>query len=256
MIDLLLDLDGTVYLSNQIINRSDIWIRSAWERGVKINYMTNNTSVSLETYKTKLQSMGIYFPETKIISPTTILSDWIIQNGVREIFLVGTDGLRSDLENLTGIVTNSDNPELVVVGFDTELTFEKIKRASEHINSGVVWYQTHIDLNCPSSKGPIPDCGAISKLLEATTGVPPKDHFGKPGWKMVDFLKGEFSSSTKIIVIGDRLYTDVEIGLRLNAETILVCSGEFQPDGKDLSNDSIKTFSDLSTYLKFFLENC
>jgi len=107
-------------------------------------------------------------------------------------------------------------PDVVVIGFDMTLTYEKLERACTYIRSGAVFLATHLDINCPTRAGFIPDCGAMCAAISLSTGKQPK-YVGKP-------LTG--SEREKISFVGDRLYTDVKTGVANGAHGILVLSGE------------------------------
>lgn len=244
-----LDLDGTVYLSGTIIDGVDAEIRAHAEAGVKFHYMTNNTSYSSSEYVTKLEKLGLPLMEGAIVSPTIVLADWLRSKGITRVFSVGTDAFCAELESVGGAVQTADDPACVIIAFDREVTYAKLETACGLINSGVPYYLTHIDLACPSDKGPIPDCGAIGRLIEATTKVALHGHFGKPGDRMLAYLQKLAQPGEALMVAGDRDYTDGEMGLRLEAQTILVCSGEYQRGAHDI-DPKIEVHDTLATFLR------
>lgn len=137
----------------------------------------------------------------------------------------------------------------MIVAFDRELDYDKLVVACGLINRGVPYYLTHIDLACPSDVGPIPDCGAIGRLVQATTGVEATGHFGKPGDLMLGYLQKLAQPGEAVMVAGDRDYTDAEIGLRLGAHTVLVCSGEYKRETKAVDS-RIDVRDTLADYLR------
>jgi 4-nitrophenyl phosphatase len=249
MIKFFIDLDGTVYLDGQIIDSVNSELLRISNLGVSIFYMTNNTSVSLDSYVEKIKKLGLPLGENSIISPTMIFVDWIIDKGISKIFSVGSSQFNQDVKNLANVEICEVKPELVIVAFDKELNYDKLQYACELVNQGVPYFLTHIDLACPTNKGPIPDCGSIGKLIELTTGVPHSGHFGKPGESMINFLKKHIESDDEIFVVGDRLYTDAVVGLELNARTILVCSGEFKRSS-NLIDRRIEVHDTLSGFIR------
>lgn len=245
-----LDLDGTVYLDGKIIAAADVHIKRLSEAGVKFHYITNNTSVSSETYRKKLLDLGLPYDDDSIISPTLVLSDWLQKNSIQRIFLVGTNDFCNEVSMRSNAVITSDKPECIVVSFDKELTYEKLEIACQLINRGVPYYLTHIDMACPTKFGPVPDCGAIGALLQKTTEVEPMGHFGKPGDRLIDYMKNRIlSKEDSIVMAGDRLYTDANLGVRLGAHTVLVCSGEFKR-GHSLQNMKVSVHENLSEFLE------
>ncbi|GAB7225723.1 TIGR01457 family HAD-type hydrolase [Vibrio owensii] len=226
------DLDGTIYVDGKLIPNIKDSLVKLKNSGTKIYYMTNNTSVSISKYYEKLESLGLPVGESCVISPTVTLANWMISKKVDKFYSVGTDDFIKELCELTGAKHDSREPEIVVVAFDRELTYEKLQKACGHVNHGVPWYITHVDLACPSERGPIPDCGAIAKVVSSTTGIDYIDHFGKPSSMMVSLIKNISANSNDILVAGDRTYTDAQIGVNLGAKTVLVCTGEFQSNFK------------------------
>lgn len=243
------DLDGTIYVGGEIIDLVDIELRRLAEAGVSIHYMTNNTSLSSDEYALKLTRLNLPISPDAIISPTVVLSNWIRAQGFQRIYPVGTATFCDELRMRTGVILTDERPDCVIVAFDRELTYRKLETACGLINEGTPWYLTHIDLACPSPFGPIPDCGAIGRLVEATTGTAPVGHFGKPGNLMLDYLHKSIGPEDRVIVAGDRLYTDAEIGLRLGAQTIVVCSGEFRPETAKI-DPRIEVYQTLAEFLR------
>jgi len=250
MTELLLDLDGTVYLSGQVL--PDVWAQldRVSKCGVGINYMTNNTSVSLQQYEVKLREKNLVWENTKILSPSAVFLDWIENNQISDFYTVGTAALIDEFNLCEGLNSMSNHPQCVVVGFDRELTYQKLMRACELINSGIPWYQTHIDISCPTQNGPIPDCGAIANLIEQTTGISSSGHFGKPGPNMIKYIEKTFGKTSELVVVGDRVYTDGAIGLSLGARSVIVCTGEYSQQSGDKISNRLEVFESLAEFLK------
>lgn len=244
-----LDLDGTVYLSGKIIDSVDVELRRLAAGKTHIYYMTNNTSYSSEEYAEKLAKLDLPLARGAIISPTVVLSDWLRDQGIERVFAVGTKAFCNELVMRSGVTLDAEKPSCVIIAFDRELTYAKLETACGLINRGIAWYVTHIDLACPSAKGPIPDCGAIAQLIETTTGISPAGHFGKPSQRMLSYLRKLIKSGELALVAGDRLYTDAEVGLQLGVRTVVVCSGEFQPGTAEVDS-RIEVYSTLADFLR------
>ncbi|MFA7431214.1 MAG: HAD-IIA family hydrolase [Rhodospirillaceae bacterium] len=239
-----IDLDGTVYLGGRLIEGVDAELHRLHAQGTRIHYLTNNTSAASGTYLSKLRALNLPVPPDSLVSPLFVLTDWLREREWERVYVVGTAAFRDELETRAGVVQDEVAPQAVIVGFDRELTYAKLETACRLIHAGVPWYITHIDLFCPTEGGGIPDCGAISQLIVATTGVEPAGHFGKPGEHMLRYLRGLVRQGERVLLAGDRVHTDGVIGLALGAETVLVCSGEYQPgscvvDGRIVIADSL-----------------
>ena len=196
------------------------------DRGIRRFFLSNNSSKSVTQYLTKLQSLGIHSTEEDVLLSTHDLLTWLKNEGVKETYLVGTEGMREMLEDV-GINTNSGSPQYVVLGYDTEITYEKLSTASVHLHKGVPMVSSHPDVVCPSPEGGLPDTGAYMDLFEATTGVRPVHICGKPNAGMILHKVEELGlRPEQCAMVGDRLYTDIEMADRACVHGILVLSGE------------------------------
>jgi ribonucleotide monophosphatase NagD (HAD superfamily) len=148
------------------------------------------------------------------------------KNNVTETWLVGTEGMRSMLQD-QGIVTESEAPQYVVLGYDTELTYDKIAQASVFMHAGVPLVASHPDMVCPSPDGGLPDVGAYLAMFKATTGVDPVHITGKPNAGMIlHKIESLGLEPARCAMVGDRLYTDMAMASRAGVVGVLVLSGE------------------------------
>ncbi len=223
-----LDLDGTVYLGDEIIPGAKKFLTRLSEKGMDYYFLSNNSSRSKKDYVHKLKKLHIRSTEEKIILSTDGLIDYLLEENVKDIYLVGTHSMQ-DMFVKAGIEVQSQQPRYVVLGYDTELTYEKIRTAALHLQRKVKLLASHPDIVCPTPEGPVPDTGAMLELFYKATGEKPYKIFGKPNPEMVaHVLKKHSVSPEEIIMIGDRIYTDMELANRLNCDFILVLSGETQ----------------------------
>jgi HAD superfamily hydrolase (TIGR01450 family) len=221
-----LDLDGTIYLGGEPIEGALDFLERLDQRGIRRFFLSNNSSKSVSQYLEKLTSMGIPANEQDILLSTHDLLSWLKKEGVTETYLVGTEGMREMLEE-DGIRTRSRSPQYVVLGYDTEINYEKLSTASIHLHSGVPMVASHPDIVCPSPDGGLPDTGAYIDLFEATTGVRPIHICGKPNPGMILHKIEELGlQPDNCAMVGDRLYTDIEMAERSGVHGILVLSGE------------------------------
>ena len=121
---IILDLDGTVYIDNQIINNSDAEIRRLAKEGKSIYYLTNNDSKNTDHYVSKLSKLNLPVNENSIISPIHVMIDWIKKNDIKNIYIVGVKELVDEIEKKTNVNNTSDNPDLIIVAYDKELTIK------------------------------------------------------------------------------------------------------------------------------------
>tara|TARA_R110002074_G_scaffold178220_4_gene341776 strand:- start:19962 stop:20747 length:786 start_codon:yes stop_codon:yes gene_type:complete len=239
---LILDLDGTVYVDGKPIKDIVSKLNRLREKGVTIIYLSNNTTVSRSVYYEKLKNLGLNITSGQIVTPITIAGAYL-KKKYKKGYTVGTKSFRDELESEFGIIQETENPEFVLIAFDNEVTYEKLKIASSHINNGIPYYITHIDLACPSENGPIPDCGSIALLIESVTRKKYKLDFGKPSDEMaahIIYLVRDIPKE-KILMVGDRLYTDIALGNKMRVQTLAVMTGETKL--KDVKENTIQQFS-------------
>ena len=194
--------------------------------GIKRFFLSNNSSRSVKQYVTKLHGMDIPATEDDVLLSTHDLLSWLTDKGVKQTYLVGTEGMREMLEEV-GIETRSTDPQYVVLGYDTEITYEKLSTASILMHRGVPMVVSHPDMVCPTPEGGLPDTGAYMALFEATTGKSASHVAGKPNAGMILHKVEELGlRPDECAMVGDRLYTDMEMADRAGVHGVLVLSGE------------------------------
>ena len=234
-----LDLDGTIYLGGELIPGALEFLQRCNDRGVKRFFLSNNSSRSVNQYLEKLQGFGSPAEPADDLLSTHDLLSWLNKNNITKTWLIGTDGMKTMLE-VQGIVTDSDTPEYVVLGYDTEINYHKIAQASIYLHQGVPLVASHPDMVCPSPDGGLPDVGAYLAMLKVTTGVDPVHITGKPNAGMILHKIEELGlTPERCAMVGDRLYTDIAMANRANCVGILVLSGEATMDDvAQLSEDA------------------
>lgn len=221
-----LDMDGTFYLGNKIFDFSLDFLKHVKESGREFLFFTNNSSKAKEDYIQKLKRMDCLIEEKDIWTSGDVTIEYLKSYcNDKKIYLLGTKELERSFRN-AGITLTEDMPDIVVVGFDMTITYEKLERACTYIRNGARFIATHMDINCPTEEGFIPDCGAICAAIKLSTGVEP-EFMGKPMGKTVDMLTMVTGYQKKeIAFVGDRLYTDVATGVNNGSTGILVLTGE------------------------------
>ena len=220
------DLDGTIYLDETAIDGAVEVVDRLRAAGVDVYFLSNNSSRWKPTYADRLSSLGIEADPDDIILSTDGVLDYLRTNGIEESYVVGTEAMREAVA-AAGIEPAASDPETVVVGFDTELTYEKVAAATLAIRNGAEFLVAHGDRVCPTEAGLVPDCGSIAALVETAAGREPSHVFGKPSVGMVDHvIEREGYAPSEVVIVGDRLSTDIELAERLGCESVSVLSGE------------------------------
>lgn len=221
-----LDLDGTVYLGDSLLPGAKTFLKFLSSQGIHYYFLSNNSSRSKQDYVKKLVKLDISIPEDRIILSTDGVIAYLLKNNIQDIYVVGTQSMKN-MFTKAGLDVASTDPSFVILGYDTELTYEKLRIAAIHLLRGVKLLATHPDYVCPTPDGPIPDVGAMLVLFEKATGKKPAQIFGKPNPEMVTHILDHHAiSPAEVVMIGDRIYTDMELANRLGCDFILVLSGE------------------------------
>lgn len=223
-----LDMDGTLYRGKRLFPVTLPFLEQLRELGIGSTFVTNNTSLSKTDYITKLRSLGIEADAETIFTPADSTMIHLRERlpDVRSIAVLGTPSLCLQFE-AAGWSVDWENPDAVVVGFDTTLTFERLCRAAYWVQAGKPFLATHPDLICPTDEPTVLiDCGAICAALSAATGRRPIV-LGKPDPAMLNDLRERLGlKADELAMVGDRLYTDIVMAQRAGVLAVLVLSGE------------------------------
>lgn len=220
-----LDMDGTFYLEDKPIDGALDFLDALKKKNKKFIFFTNNSSKSISDYIEKLVAMGVEADEKTILSSGSVTIDFLRRNrSEKKVFLIGTPSLMEGFIK-EGINLTEESPDIVVLGFDTTLDYEKIYKGCTFIRDGAEFIATHPDLNCPVKGGMMPDTGSMIKMFSASTGVEP-EIMGKPNSHTVEAIESITGiKREKMVFVGDRLETDIAIGIRNKASAVLVMTG-------------------------------
>ena len=226
----LFDMDGTLYLGDRLYDFTKELLSEIRRTGGKYLFMTNNSSKSVADYVKKLEKMGISATREDFMTSSQATAYYLKKHHAgQKLYVCGTKSLIAELES-EGFetTTNIDKTECVVMGFDTELTFQKLWDVSKILltKKDIPYIATNPDLVCPTEFGSVPDCGSVCIGIKNATGREPVV-IGKPSPLMPELAMAKFGfRKEETAVIGDRIYTDVKSGLNAGATGILVLSGE------------------------------
>jgi len=227
----LVDQDGTVYLGDRLLPGARHFFEVLRAQGREFLYLSNNSSQSAPYYVRKLKAMGLPVTRRRVLTSGDATTLYLSERmpGAR-IFLLGTPSLRREFRSagftLVPDPADAAAVDAVVLGFDKTLTYAKLEQAAYLLQQGLPYYATHADLVCPTPRGPIPDAGAMIALLHKTTGRKPVV-VGKPQARLVRLAMDRFGATREATaMVGDRLYTDMEMGRRARICSVLVLSGE------------------------------
>lgn len=253
----LLDMDGTFNLGSQIIDGSLDFIDVLKTQDKKFIFLTNNSSKNRSNYAAKITNLGLNVTKDEVFTSgeatTIFLHKKYPDAGV---YLVGTSQLISEFREF-GIKIRPNHPDIVVLGFDTSLTYKKLWKLCDYVRAGLPYIATHPDLNCPTENGFMPDIGAMIAFVKAASGREPDLIIGKPNRFIVDALAMKLNLSlNEMAMVGDRLYTDIALGKTSGIATCLVLSGETKPS--DVASSEFKPdhiFDNLKAIGDWLLKN-
>ncbi|WP_101295267.1 HAD-IIA family hydrolase [Halegenticoccus soli] len=219
------DLDGTIYLGDELVDGAEAVVSAFRDGGTDVYFLSNNSSRWKTDYADKLTSLGVpASPEDVILSTDGVIE--YLREAADGAYVVGTEAMRDAMRE-RGVDVDADDPSHVVVGFDTELDYEKVRRATLAVRDGAEFLLAHPDLVCPTADGLVPDCGSIGALVEAATGRSPARVFGKPNPEMVSHVLDERGvSPSEAVVVGDRLGTEMRMAERVGCDSVCVLTGD------------------------------
>lgn len=226
----LLDLDGTIYLEETLLPGAAEFLADIRETGGTYRFLTNNSSRGVDAGLEKMHRLGIPAEREDFLTAVEATVHYLHKNrSLADVYyVVGTNSFRRQLAAAGFTLRDgpADDVTAVLVGFDTELTYQKIENACRLLAGGADFLATNPDLACPTLFGFIPDCGSICRLLVNACGKEPV-FIGKPDPTMIQLAWEQTGyGPAETLMVGDRLYTDIACGVNAGVDTALVLTGE------------------------------
>lgn len=226
----LFDMDGTLYLGNRLYDFTKELLTEIRRTGGKYLFITNNSSKSVADYVQKLKKMGIEATKEDFLTSSQATAYYLKKHhSGKTLYVCGTRSLVAELEEAGfAVTTDLDAVECIVIGYDTELTYQKLWDVSKLLltKKDIPYIATNPDLVCPTEFGSVPDCGSFCIGIQNATGREPVV-IGKPSPLMAELAMAKWGyTKEQTLVIGDRIYTDIKSGLNAGTFTALVLSGE------------------------------
>ena len=224
----LLDMDGTIYLDNDLFDGTLDFLAHVRESGGRYLFLTNNSSKGIDKYIEKLAKLGIPSTAKDFLTSTEATIHYLKEKQHKKIYAFGTDSFKKQLidEGLCVVDSLEEGIDCLCIANDWELTFKKLEDSCILLREDIDYIATNPDWVCPTWYGFVPDCGSFCEMLYRATKKRPR-FIGKPQPDMV-YLALERTGYNKedAVVIGDRLYTDIACGVNAGIDSIFVLSGE------------------------------
>lgn len=222
------DLDGTIYRGDHLIPKADLTINFLKESGKKIVFVSNKTTGTVKDYYSLLKNWGINVEEDEIINSTLVTKNYLKKNFINSAFFaLGEDSFINEIES--GGLRFSYDPKaikILLVTLDRTLNYQKLETAARALENGAKFFAANIDDTCPVDEGEVLDAGSTISALERRTHRKLELHFGKPSEYMFNEIKRHLSADlSQILLIGDRLETDIAMGNKFGIDTALVSTG-------------------------------
>lgn len=224
----LLDMDGTIYLDNELFDGTIEFLEYIKSIGGRYIFLTNNSSKGVDKYIEKLEGMGIKSTEDDFLTSTDATILYLKKKAYKKIYAFGTASFVKQLKDSGLCVTTEvkEGIDCLCISNDTELTFKKLEDACILLREEIDYIATNPDWVCPTWYGFVPDCGSFADIIYNATKKRPK-FIGKPEPDMAYLaMQATGFSKDETVLLGDRLYTDIACGVNAGISTIFVLSGE------------------------------
>lgn len=225
----LFDLDGTIYLGDTLLPGAAETIAALHKAGRRTIFLSNNPTKTRAEYARKLTHMGIPTPVNDIINSSFVMVQWLLNEMPRaRLFVVGEEPLKQDLRAAGFQLSETPGEiDIVVASFDRTFVYQKLQIAFDAIRAGARLVATNPDRYCPVPGGGQPDCAAIIAAIEACTGATCEAITGKPSPIMIKVVTDLLQvPPEQCMMVGDRLETDIRMGIDAGMATCLVLTGD------------------------------
>lgn len=224
------DLDGTIYLDDEMIDGANIAINDLKKRNDQVVFLTNKSIASRSDYVKKLQNLGIEVELSEVINSNYITAHYLksVMNARDTVYVIGEEPLFEELENAEiNLAEDPTTATYVVLGWDRDFHYDKLNNAFQAWRNGAKILATNPDRTCPVADGEIPDCGAMIGALEGATGEKVEIITGKPSAMMAEYVLDNVLGMRPedCYMIGDRLETDIKMANEAGMISVLVMTG-------------------------------
>ncbi len=246
---IIFDLDGTLYFGENLREGALETVIALMDQGYRVFFLTNNSGKSRQQIVDKLNKLGFSAEPQNTYCGSYAIARYLTENKISSVYVVGTKGLKKDLESHNIRAKDSSDVPVVVIGIDPRLNYDKIATASDAIRNGAKLIVANIDSSYPiGNNRRLPGCGAMVGAIVGATGYNPDFQVGKPNTYMLELLCKEHRlSTTEICVVGDELENDIKMANNLGCKSVLFDPGNVFPA---FSGSKIKKLHEIVSLLK------
>jgi len=221
----LIDMDGVIVRGSELVPGADVFLKRLHDRDIKFLILTNNPLYTPIDLQHRLRRIGIDITADHIYTSAMATAQFLKgQTPNATVFVIGESGLTTALHE-AGFVLTEHDPDYVVLGETNTYSYERITQAVRLVQRGARFIATNPDPVGPTEAGIVPACGAVAALVQTATGIAPY-FVGKPNPLMMrTALRYLGEHSENAIMVGDRMDTDIRVGIESGLETILVLTG-------------------------------
>lgn len=227
----LIDLDGTMFRGNEPIDGAKAFIDWLQQKQIPYVFVTNNSSATSAQVAAKLNRMEIAANEDQVITSSKACANYI-KNKVKDplVYMIGEEGLYEALKAKGISITDQDDANVVVIGIDRDINYEKLANAALAVRKGAVFISTNSDVAIPSERGLLPGNGSLTAVISVSTGQEPT-FIGKPEPIIINEALNQLGLPKKeIMMVGDNYATDITAGIRAGIDTLMVFTGVTQKE--------------------------
>ncbi|WP_216831036.1 TIGR01457 family HAD-type hydrolase [Alkalihalobacterium elongatum] len=247
----LIDLDGTVYRGKERIEEAVDWINRIHQSGLPYLFVTNNSSKTPEQVSHTLNQMGVQSTSDHVFTTSLATANYIAEiNKASKVFMIGEVGLQEALQSKGLEITAEQEADVVVMGIDRAITYEKLAQACLHVRKGATFISTNGDKAIPTERGLLPGNGSLTSVVAVSTGVTPT-FIGKPESIIIEqALQQLGTSKEETLMIGDNYDTDIMAGIKAGIDTLIVHTGvTSKEDLKQVEHQPTYSLTSLSEYV-------
>lgn len=222
----LIDLDGTMYQGDEAIPFASDFVKALQEKQLPYVFVTNNSSKTQQDVAMKLKKLDIPAEPKQIVTTSLATASYITENyGQSRCYVIGEEGIHKALQEEGHTITETENCDVVVIGIDRNITYEKLAKASIAVRNGATFISTNGDKAIPNERGLLPGNGSLTAVISICTGVDPV-FIGKPeAVIMKEALHVLGLKADEALMVGDNYATDIQAGIQAGIDTLMVFTG-------------------------------